>query len=344
MSKIGGYRWLLFCLSCCFFMACQQASESSNKRSSNLYRKSVNVCLVGDSAVYQPIFDLFEQETGIKVVTFSIDIWEESNIIGDVLLSDEVAVLIGAKQEGLLTPVETDRIDEHSPLAYRDQAYHWFGLGQMLQVLVYNPALVDTAILSEYFDLGGEEWKGKLALTNWEDKLTWIAAMLANRGIEKTASWLEQLNSNQPTAPITENTAIELVANGSAGGTVVSSATILAYLNSHTISSDQLSIFIPNQKTTGVHSNLLAAGLIANTANKEEAIELLTFLTGATAQEMLAKQFFYPTNPAVEAEIELPSLDILLLDPLDPSFLYQNRAMAKEILSKYIKVPHSVLE
>jgi len=332
-------RWLLFCCLFYSFFACQESNKPVNDANNTVFDEFVRVRLIGDSLRYQELFDAFERKTGIHVVvSTAANIMEESYVVGDVLVSDEVAQLIEAKEEGLLKAVETDVLDEHSPLAYRDVDYYWFGLGKTMQLMVYNPLMVDSAVLDNYLGLGDSKWYQKLALSGWDasDKRTWLAAMIANKGIPQIEDWLGNLIANSRTVAATPIQGIELVASSKAALTVVSSNIIGLYLKNNPALKKQLALFVPNQKTTGVHQNLSGAGLMKGALKEKNAIQLLTFLTGADAQELLVKQCYYPTNPSVDAPVDLPMWEALLIDPLDYSFLYKNKATVKELLAKQL--------
>ena len=65
----------------------------------------------------------------------------------------------------------------------------------------------------------------------------------------------------------------------------------------------RLALFWPNQQSRGVHINISGAGITTNAKNRQQAIKLLEWLSGAEAQNIFASlNMEYPANPAIKAD------------------------------------------
>lgn len=309
-------------------------SDTSSATSSKPTGKLVHVYSTRGQAVDSLLYQQFEAATGIQVVLTVGDekfLWNRLEGQGevDVLVSWDVAFLERAVQHELLQPIKKEFLDEHVPLAYRQANRFWFGLGYRGHLLAYNPA-ISIEELENYEDLAQEKWASQLAYANNQ---TFLAAMIANRGEENTLTWLQALAKHQTIKGIENDfRALEAVEKGWANIALVKSSALANYWHENPTVQQKMAVHLPNQKTSGVHVNLSGAGVVHNAKNLNHAVQLLIFLTGEEAQEILTNQGFeYPINPGATPNILLQSWGDFQKDPLDFTFLYQNQKKAKEL-------------
>ena len=313
-------------------------SDSSASTSSHTMGEVVHVYSTRKQAVDSILYQKFEAATGIQVVLTEGDeksLWNQLEEQGnesevDVLIGWEVAFLERAVQHELLQPIKKEFLDEHVPLAYRQANRFWFGLGYRATLLVYNPE-ISIAGLETYEDLMEKQWASQLVYANNQ---SFLAAMIANRGDENTLAWLQALAKHQTIEGI-ENSlmALEALEKGWANIALVESHELASYWHENPAAQQKMAVHLLNQSTSGIHVNLSGAAVLQNAKHLENAVQLLIFLTGKEAQDVLTNQGFeYPIYPGATPNLLLQSWGDFQKDPLDFTFLYQNQKKAKELL------------
>ncbi len=168
-----------------------------------------------------PLFERFEQETGINVEVRYADsaelaatIAEEGgNSPADVFFAQDPGSL-GAV-EGQLAKLPDDvlnRVDER----FRDDQGRWVGTSGRARVIVYNTdELSADEVPDSVFDLTDPKWKGKIGLppTNASFQ-AFITAMRLDVGEERTRQWLIDLKANDPKFYEKNTPTVEAVASG----------------------------------------------------------------------------------------------------------------------------------
>lgn len=116
-------------------------------------KKTVVIYTSVDQVFSEQIFELFEAETGIKVLpVYDIEaqktvglanklIGEKDNPQADVFWNGEILQMIRLKEEGVLASIEPEAAGE-LPGAFVDPDCCWFGFGGRARVLIYNKTLI----------------------------------------------------------------------------------------------------------------------------------------------------------------------------------------------------------
>ena len=168
-----------------------------------------------------PLFERFEQETGIDVdvryadsAELAATIAEEGgNSPADVFFAQDPGSL-GAVEEQLaeLPDDELERVDER----FRDDEGRWVGTSGRARVIVFNTdELSESEVPDSVFDLTDPKWKGKIGLppTNASFQ-AFVTAMRLDAGDERTRQWLEELKANDPKFYEKNTPTVEAVASG----------------------------------------------------------------------------------------------------------------------------------
>lgn len=168
-----------------------------------------------------PLFERFEQETGIKVEVRYADSAELAATIAEEG-GNSPADLFFAQDPGSLGAVEEQlaklpedvlaRVDER----FRDDDGRWVGTSGRARVIVYNTdELSADDVPDSVFDLTDPKWKGKLGLppTNASFQ-AFVTAMRLDAGEERTRRWLEDLKANEPKFYEKNTPTVEAVASG----------------------------------------------------------------------------------------------------------------------------------
>lgn len=264
----------------------------------------------------QQIFDMFTEETGIKVNVVKGDsdelierlAREGKDTQADLLITADAARLHRAKVKGLLQPVESDVLFKNIPENLRDIDNQWFGLTVRGRVIVYAKDRVSPSELSTYEDLTNPKWKGKILVRSSSNvyNQSLLASFIAINGREQAKQWARGIVENMAREPKGNDRAQAIaVAAGVGDIAIMNTYYIGKMLNSsnpeEVKAAKSVGVFFPNQDTTGTHINVSGIGLTKYAKNKENAIKLMEFLSSEKAQKLFAEaNYEYPANPSVE--------------------------------------------
>jgi len=250
-----------------------------------------------------PLFERFEQETGINVevrysdsAELAATIAEEGgNSPADVFFAQDPGSL-GAVEEQLakLPDDVLNRVDER----FRDDEGRWVGTSGRARVLVYNTdELSEADVPDSVFDLTDATWKGKVGLppTNASFQ-AFVTTMRLDVGEERTRQWLEDMKANDPKFYEKNTPTVEAVASGEIQIGLVNHY----YL--YLVKAEQPDAPIANKYLPGNDPGALVsvagAGILDGAEHADAAERFVEFLLADEQQR------FY-TDEAEEAEIPL---------------------------------------
>lgn len=162
----------------------------------------VYCCL--DQEYSEPILELFEQRTGLKVAAHfdgerlktvgvvNKIIAERQRPQGDVFWNNEIAHTIRLKNLGLTAPYQSE-MTRGLPEAHRDPEGHWYGFAARARVIAYRedlgqapPQRLDQMLEPEFAAHGG------MAAPITGTTLTHFTALAVARGVEPVHAWLQR--------------------------------------------------------------------------------------------------------------------------------------------------------
>ncbi len=320
--------------------------ESSNEKEPEV----VNVYTHRHYEADQQLFDQFTQETGIavNVVSASADeLIQKLELEGegspaDILITVDAGRLHRANEKGLLQTVQSDIIDQNIPTQFRNSEGYWFGLTFRARILAYSKERVNVEELSTYEDLANENWKGRLLTRSSENiyNQSLMASIIAANKEDGAEQWAASVLANMAREPKgNDRDQVKAVAAGEGDVAIVNTYYIGIMLNDaneeERKAAEQVGLFFPNQDGRGTHVNISGAGVTKNAPNRENAIKLIEFLSGESAQSTLANiNFEYPVNPNVELSELLKSWGSFKLDELNLSVLGENNEKAVMIYDR----------
>jgi iron(III) transport system substrate-binding protein len=266
-----------------------------------------------------PLFERFEEETGIEVdvryadsAELAATIAEEGdNSPADVFFAQDPGSL-GAVDDQLeeLPDGVLDRVDSK----FRDSGGRWVGTSGRARVLVFNTdELTADEVPDSVFDLTDPKWKGKVGLppTNASFQ-AFVTAMRLDVGDERTKEWLEALKQNDPKFYEKNTPVVEATASGEIQVGLVNHY----YL--YLVKEEQPDAPIENKYLPGDDPGALVsvagAGILDSAPHPDAAERFVEFLLADEQQR------FY-TEEAEEAEIPLvegidPKAGVPTLDEL----------------------------
>lgn len=281
----------------------------------------VNVYSARKEALIAPILDAFSEETGVAVrlVTGNAGqlherlLAEGRNSPADLFVTVDAGNLHRARQAGLLRPVRSDVLEAAVPARRRDPDGFWFGLSLRARILVYAVDRVSPDDLSTYEALADPIWSDRVLVRSSSNiyNQSLIASMIEARGTAATEEWARGLVANMARDPKGGDTdQIRAVAAGE-GDVAIVNTYYYGGLAASADPADRAVVgatrpFFPNQGGRGTHVNISGAGVCAHAPNAAEAIALLEYLVGETAQTAFAA-----LNHEIPVRAGAPSSDIV---------------------------------
>jgi len=298
-----------------------------------------------EEEIVEPLFEMFEAETGIDVevrfgdsAELAATIAEEGDASpADVFFAQDPGSLGAVEGAGLLAglPEEIlDRVDER----YRDPDGHWIGTSGRARVVVYNTEQLSEDELPEsILDFAGPEWAGRIGLppTNASFQ-AFVTAMRLTEGDEATREWLEAIKANDPRLYESNTPTVEAVASGEIDVGFVNHY----YL--YIVKEEQPDAPIANHFLEGSDPGALVSvagvAILDGAEHSEEAERFVDFLLSEEGQRFYAEEAAeaeFPLIEGVEPREGLPALEELqgpdiVLDELGPE-LEETLQMLSEV-------------
>ncbi|HEX6593027.1 MAG TPA: extracellular solute-binding protein [Bacillota bacterium] len=329
--------------------ACSNESGESETQETN-NEGEINLYTGRHYDTDQDLYDMFTEETGIKVNVIK---GKDDELIArleregkaseaDLFITADAGRLHRAKTKDLLQEVDSDVLNENIPEKYRDEDQTWFGLTKRARIIAYHKDRVDPEDIQTYEDLIDDQFKGKVLIRSSENiyNQSLLASMIALDGEEQATKWAEGIVQNMARDPKGGDTDQAIaVAAGDGDLAVMNSYYLGRMLHSEDTeivkAAEELGIIFPNQETTGTHVNISGIGLTASSKNKESAIKFMEFLTTEKAQEEFsASNFEYPVHPDVEPSDLLKSWGDFKEQDLNLTILGENNDEAVKIMNK----------
>ena len=296
--------------------------------------------------VDQQLFDAYEEATGITIQVLKMDadalitrLENEGDASpADLIFLTDAGRLGRAKSKGLFQPFDANLLPDNYPKKYTDTDKHWLALTKRARVLVYHPDRMDADSLSTYEALASQDLRIATRSSSHVYNQSLVASLALLLGEEATKSWLSGLverfairdpltQSRQPVGndrdqakAVFANQADVAMMNTYYMGRMLTSSDPLEVEVAET-----LSVFFPNQSTTGTHVNISGIGLSATTPKQEQAEDFIKFLLATSSQRIFADENFeYPIlndmephpllqswGPFVEQDIDFSAMSMM---------------------------------
>ena len=317
----------------------------------NIVQAEVNVYSAREEALIKPILDVFSEQTDIKInlVTAKADALierlqrEGKDSHADVLITVDVARLHRAKQAGLLQTIESEKLMQAVPAAYRDSEQQWFGLSLRARIIAAVKGRVSPKEQPmRYESLADKQWRERICIrssTNVYNQ-SLVASIIEANGEEETYNWAKAVVSNFARPPVGGDRDQILAAAGGLCDIAVVNTYYLAHMlkNKDKVQSDaanKIQVIWPNQEDRGSHVNISGAGITRVAKNKEDAIRLLEFLVDKEAQHWYSQvNYEYPIRADVQVADILTSWGTFKADSVQLDKLGELSAEAVKLMDR----------
>ncbi len=263
----------------------------------------VNVYSHRHYEVDQEINRLFTEQTGIEVKFINAEAdqlierlrAEGADSPADILITVDAGRMQRAAEQGLLQPLQSERIEELAHAALRDPENRWFAYTLRARAIFVAKNRVKPGEISNYEDLADPKWRGRLLIRSSSNSYnqSLMASMIAANGEQKATAWAAGVTRNFARPPQgSDRDQIKAVAAGLADVCVANSYYYGMLLTSpdraEREAAARVTMIFPNQGGRGTHANVAAAGLTAHSKNTGEARAYLEFLLSPEIQKLLA--------------------------------------------------------
>ncbi len=310
--------------------------------------EEVNIYSYRQPFLIEPMFKEFTKETGIKVnVKFANEgiaeklAQEGEYSPADVVLTSEFSRLFELSDKKLTQPVNSSVIDENIPAQYRDSNEEWFALTiRTRSVYSSRDRVGKLGNDFNYLDLAKPEYKGKICTRSGKHpyNIALVAAMIANHGEAETKAWLEGLKANLARKPQgNDRDQVRAIKEGLCDLSLGNSYYLGKMLEDKEQKSWAESVYInfPDQNAQGTHVNVSGMAMAKYAPNRDNAVKLMEFLTGETAQHMYAEvNFEYPVKPGVKRSELVASWGEFKSDTLPLEKIADNHTAAIKLLDE----------
>jgi len=309
----------------------------------------VNVYSYRQPYLVEPLFKAFTAKTGIKVNTIFAKKGliermkaEGVNSPADVLLTTDIARLSDAVSNGISQSLVSEQLSKNIPARYRDPQGRWFGLTLRSRVIFASNKRVKQAAIS-YEELAEPKWKGRICVRSGQNvyNIALIASMIVQHGEVYAKKWLEGVKANLARKPSgNDRGQVKAVFSGECDIALVNTYYMGAMMTNDKKPIQKewarsVRIIFPNTGDRGAHVNLSGMVLAKHAPNKEEAVKLMTFLSGDKAQKIYAQvNFEYPVKPGVEWSKLVKSWGEFRADTVSLVRIAENRKRASELVDE----------
>ncbi len=309
--------------------------------------QSVNVYSYRQTFLMEPLFEAFEEETGLKVnfLYASKGLLERARAEGslspvDVFLTSDFGRLQDAKSMGLTQALDDEAINAALPAQYRDSEGHWFGLTRRARVIYAAKDRIDPASVQRYEDLTKPEFKGQICIRSGTHNynIGLFAAMIASQGVEATEAWLTGIKANLARRPQGNDRAqVKAIKEGECSLAIGNTYYMGKMLNNpeQVAWAQAVNLIFPNQDDRGAHVNISGMALAKHAPNREAALSFMRFLLSDKAQAIYsAENYEYPVVPGVEPSELLQSWGDFKAEELPLSAMAAERSTASKLVEK----------
>ncbi len=313
--------------------------------------EEVNIYSYRQAFLIKPMLDAFTQETGIKTnVVFAkkglIERLENEgrNSKADLVLTADTGALFDVVNRGLVQPVQSSTLAGNIPAQYRDPNNNWFALTTRSRIIYAAKDRVKPGEIKSYEDLADAKWKGRICTRSGKHSynLSLIGSMIAHLGEDGAETWLNGVKDNLARKPQGNDRAqvkavYEGVCDLALGNTYYFGKMLHNTKNPEQVDwANAVNLVFPNQSDRGAHMNITGIALTQHAPNKGNAVKLMEYLSGPSAQQQYAQvNYEFPVRPGTPlAGLVKARMSGFKADDLSLAVIAENRSKAAKLVDK----------
>ena len=310
----------------------------------------VNLYSYRQPFLIEPILAKFTEETGIEVnVVFAkkgmIDRIKAAgaNNPADAVLTVDIGRLDRLVGAGLLEPVESAALNANIPAHLRHPDGLWFALTTRARVVLAHRTRVAEDEIRNTADLADSKFKGRVCSRSGKHgyNVAFLAAIIARNGEAAAEEWLRGVKANLARKPQGNDRAQAKAIYEGVCDVALANTYYMGKMATNKKKPEQqdwaraVRVRFLDQDGPGQHVNISGAGVIKGARNREQAVDLIEFLSGDIAQGLYASSNFeYPVKSGVATDPLVESLGAFRADTLSLSEIAQHRKAASRLVDK----------
>jgi iron(III) transport system substrate-binding protein len=263
----------------------------------------------------QPFLDAYTAETGTQfnVVHAPKGLAQRLQSEGagspaDVVLTVDISRIAELENMGLLSPLNSDVINQRVPAHLRDDGGTWTALSTRARVIVVSNTRVQEGEITRIEDLAKPEWKGRICSRKGSHvyNRALLASLVVHLGEEAAEDWAKAYVDNLAKHPQGNDRAqAKSIFAGECDVALMNTYYYGAMANNTKNPEQQdwakaIRMVFFNQDDRGQHINISAGGVVKTSPHQDEARAFLEWMTGPVAQRIYAEvNAEYPVNADV---------------------------------------------
>ena len=312
---------LLVLLGCLGLAGLAGCGGSESEATGGKAAEKLTVYSGREEELVAPLFDRFEEATGIDVevrygdsAELAATLAEEAgNSPADVYFAQDPGSLGAVEGAGLLAELPAailERVDER----FRDPEGHWVGTSGRVRVLAYNTdALGERELPTSVLDLADPKWKGRIGFppTNASFQ-AFVTVLRLSEGDQRAREWLEAIRANDPKLYENNIQTVEAIARGEIDVGLVNHYYLYLVKEEEPDAPVENHFFAPGDPGSLV--SVAGAAILAGADQTQEARRFVEFLLSDEGQRFYAEEAEeaeYPLVDGLEPREGLRPLDEL---------------------------------
>ena len=310
----------------------------------------VNLYSYRQPFLIEPMLEEFTRQTGTKVnVVFAKKGMVEkikaagANNPADAVLTVDVGRLDALTQAGLLEPVDSAILGATIPAHLRHPDGLWFGLTTRARLALTSKERVKEGELETLADLADPKFRGRICTRSGKHvyNVALIASVIAHEGEEAAERWLAGVRDNLARKPQGNDRAQAKGIYEGVCDVAISNHYYMGKMATNEKKTEQkewakaVNVQFLDQNGRGNHVNISGAAIIKGAKNRDNAVALLEFLAGDTAQNMYATvNFEFPVKAGIKTHELVESWGTFKADSLSLEDVARHRTAATKLVDK----------
>lgn len=295
-----------------------------------------------------PLLTAFTNQTGINVNVVYVKKGmlerlkaEGKNSPADMVLTSDIGRLNDMLEADILQPVSSPEIEGNIPAQYRHPDGMWFGLTVRGRIIFASRDRTEVGEVLSYADLMKPSLKGRLCTRSGKHiyNVSLIASLIAHNGEDDAQMWLAGVRDNLARKPQGNDRAQAKAIFEGVCDYAVANTYYMGMMETNEKKPQQkqwaesIRIIFPDQAGRGTHVNVSGAAVTKSAKNYENAVKLITFLSGESAQKIYAEQNFeYPVKPGISLHPVVANWGDFTVDSIDLAIVAKYRATASRLV------------
>ena len=298
----------------------------------------------------QPFLDAYTAETGTQfnVVHAPKGLAQRLQSEGagspaDVVLTVDISRIAELENMGLLSPLNSDVINQRVPAHLRDDGGTWTALSTRARVIVVSNTRVQEGEITRIEDLAKPEWKGRICSRKGSHvyNRALLASLVVHIGEEAAEDWAKAYVDNLAKRPQGNDRAqAKSIYAGECDVALMNTYYYGAMANNTKNPEQQdwakaIRMVFFNQDDRGQHINISAGGVVKTSPHQDEARAFLEWMTGPTAQRIYAEvNAEYPVNADVAPDPSVAAWGVFKADDVSIEAIGRASSTAQMIIDR----------